>query len=157
MLTEQPGSFSVGGKDNVSLFKRGELDDTAFPHCGDGVCDPWAENGASCTADCPQVPASCGNGSCDPGETCQSCAGDCGPCPLVDARPSGDAGPRTDAGLRTDTSPGNNLQGASGCGCEMWSAGDGWLLLAALALPLLGMARARRRRPPADQVRRRRW
>ncbi|NOY91899.1 MAG: hypothetical protein GXP55_11940 [Deltaproteobacteria bacterium] len=41
----------VDGPDNVALFHRGLFDDSAFPYCGDGVCDPNNET-ASCSVDC---------------------------------------------------------------------------------------------------------
>jgi protein-disulfide isomerase len=46
--------------------------------CGDGVCDPYAEDCSACPADCGSC---CGDGFCDPGdEDCSSCPGDCAPC-----------------------------------------------------------------------------
>jgi hypothetical protein len=38
--------------------------------CGDGTCDPAAENCLSCEDDCGACPANCGNGTLDPGELC---------------------------------------------------------------------------------------
>jgi len=52
--------------------------------CGDGSCDP-GEDCTGCPGDCgvcPVVPF-CGDGSCDPGEDCTGCPGDCGVCPVV--------------------------------------------------------------------------
>jgi choice-of-anchor B domain-containing protein len=51
------------------------------PVCGDGTCDA-GEDCASCAADCPSFPiggASCGNGLCEAGdgEDCVSCPADC--------------------------------------------------------------------------------
>lgn len=47
--------------------------------CGDGSC-AGGETCESCAADCGACSPSCGNGSCDEGESCESCAGDCGDC-----------------------------------------------------------------------------
>jgi hypothetical protein len=49
------------------------------PRCGDGVCDPL-ETCRLCAADCG-VCNVCGDLHCDAGETCSSCAGDCAVCP----------------------------------------------------------------------------
>ncbi len=47
--------------------------------CGNGVCDP-TETCMGCASDCG---ACCGNGGCQPalGEDCMTCASDCGSCP----------------------------------------------------------------------------
>jgi hypothetical protein len=42
--------------------------------CGDGVCDP-SESCGTCSEDCG---ACCGDGVCDPTEDCGTCAADCG-------------------------------------------------------------------------------
>jgi len=49
--------------------------------CGDGKCDaPWETDG-NCAADCASaVEPTCGDGSCDKGETCWQCPSDCGSC-----------------------------------------------------------------------------
>jgi hypothetical protein len=47
------------------------------PRCGDGTCDP-IETCRSCASDCP-CPARCGDAHCDPPETLASCPGDCTP------------------------------------------------------------------------------
>lgn len=50
--------------------------------CGDGVCTPGTgESCTSCAADCGSC-AGCGDGTCSPssGESCASCALDCGAC-----------------------------------------------------------------------------
>lgn len=44
----------------------------AAPGCGDGQCDFNGGEPATCPEDC------CGDGFCDPGETAQICAADCG-------------------------------------------------------------------------------
>jgi hypothetical protein len=46
--------------------------------CGDGVCDPF-ESCRLCPGDCGHCQV-CGDFFCDPGETCADCPGDCGPC-----------------------------------------------------------------------------
>jgi hypothetical protein len=51
--------------------------------CGDATCvlgeqDPAGAN--FCAADCPLATCNDGNGTCDPGETCDTCPGDCGDC-----------------------------------------------------------------------------
>jgi hypothetical protein len=42
---------SVPGNDQCSLLVRGTFDPAAFPHCGDGACDP-TETASSCPSDC---------------------------------------------------------------------------------------------------------
>ena len=52
------------------------------PFCGDGICDP-DETCASCAQDCgtcPPPPPTCGDGTCNGDETCESCPTDCGAC-----------------------------------------------------------------------------
>lgn len=51
--------------------------------CGDGLCDP-DETCASCPDDCgicPPPPPVCGDGVCNGDETCSTCPQDCGICP----------------------------------------------------------------------------
>jgi len=52
-----------------------------FPRCGDGTCE-LGETRLSCPEDCIQPPV-CGDGLCEiqDGESCASCAADCGACP----------------------------------------------------------------------------
>jgi hypothetical protein len=58
--------------------------------CGDGACEP-GESCALCSQDCGACP-SCGNGVCNPTEDCSSCPGDCGACPCAhDPCASGEA------------------------------------------------------------------
>lgn len=52
----------------------GAKTDCALPYCPNGACEQAC--GLVCGAACV---ATCGNGTCDPGESCTSCAGDC-PC-----------------------------------------------------------------------------
>ena len=47
--------------------------DASWPHCGDGVCNTALEDCRLCPQDCTCAPI-CGDGFCDPGETCP---GDC--------------------------------------------------------------------------------
>ena len=65
--------------------------------CGDGVCTAGRENASSCYADCGR----CGDGVCTGGETCASCAGDCGACTPPPATPP--AASRTAPPTRTPT------------------------------------------------------
>jgi hypothetical protein len=50
--------------------------DATQPHCGDGKCDPL-ETCRMCPGDCGACPAVCGDSFCDPGETAANCPGDC--------------------------------------------------------------------------------
>jgi len=47
--------------------------------CGNWVCEAW-ENSGTCPGDCPV----CGDGKCSKslGESCLTCAADCGKCPF---------------------------------------------------------------------------
>ena len=58
-------------------------DDCGYPfpteYCGDGSCNSGEWCG-SCPGDCGECPASCGDGWCNGGEDCSSCSGDCGEC-----------------------------------------------------------------------------
>lgn len=47
--------------------------------CGDGSCN-GNEACDTCAADCGTCPPGCPDGVCDNGETCNSCPQDCGPC-----------------------------------------------------------------------------
>jgi hypothetical protein len=70
---------SIAGTDNVTLYTRGEFDASRFPHCGDGYCDPWNEDGVLCPTDCDGDVPICGRGGCTGNETCESCPEDCCP------------------------------------------------------------------------------
>ncbi len=49
--------------------------------CGNGMCDP-DESCSACPADCgPCDDEGCGNGLCEADESCEDCAADCGECP----------------------------------------------------------------------------
>lgn len=52
----------------------------AGPSCGDGSCD-GGETCKTCAKDCGACTAACGDGSCNGTENCQSCSQDCGNCP----------------------------------------------------------------------------
>ena len=71
------------------LYCIGQYDGSNF--CGDGIinfglneiCDDGANNGkyGYCKSDCSGfVPAVCGDGVCNNGESCSSCSADCGAC-----------------------------------------------------------------------------
>jgi len=49
------------------------------PTCGNGECDP-GESCRNCPEDCGSCGPVCGNGECESGETCFNCAKDCGEC-----------------------------------------------------------------------------
>ena len=55
-----------------------EFDVTASGACGNGTCDA-GETCSSCAGDCGPC-TRCGDNRCDAGETCTSCATDCGAC-----------------------------------------------------------------------------
>lgn len=52
----------------------------AAPSCGDGSCGA-GETCKTCAKDCGSCPAACGDGTCNPTENCQTCSQDCGNCP----------------------------------------------------------------------------
>jgi hypothetical protein len=49
------------------------------PVCGDNTCDP-GEDCMNCPGDCGPCPPVCGNNTCEMGEDCMNCPADCGPC-----------------------------------------------------------------------------
>jgi len=51
------------------------------PECGDNVCN-GAETCGTCPGDCGACPVTCPDGTCDSTETCSSCPSDCGACPV---------------------------------------------------------------------------
>ena len=54
-------------------------------NCGDGTCDP-PESCATCSQDCgPCGGGGCGNNVCTPNESCEDCPQDCGACPCAHA------------------------------------------------------------------------
>lgn len=82
-----------------SGFQECALDGRSFDDCdcgtacGNGVCDP-TETCTSCPGDCGTCPTvGCGDGSCArPAETCATCAVDCGSCPIASCGDSSCAG-----------------------------------------------------------------
>jgi uncharacterized protein YkwD len=59
--------------------------------CGDGKCRQ-GETCETCAADCGECPApepepACGDGTCDASEDCASCEADCGTCPAPEPEP----------------------------------------------------------------------
>ena len=80
---------SVDPAENCALGRDGDGDglagcadpdcDVQCAACGDGVCNPL-ESCRLCPADCGACPLVCGDFVCDPGETCSGCPGDCGGC-----------------------------------------------------------------------------
>ncbi len=48
--------------------------------CGDGSCD-FGEACDSCPSDCGACAATCGDGTCESVESCKQCPADCGACP----------------------------------------------------------------------------
>jgi hypothetical protein len=56
--------------------------------CGDAVCN-GGETCSSCAQDCGECPAVCGDDECNGTETCSSCAQDCGACPATNTPYSG--------------------------------------------------------------------
>ena len=48
-------------------------------YCGDGLCNS-GENCSSCAGDCGGCGPVCGNSVCESGENCSNCSGDCGAC-----------------------------------------------------------------------------
>lgn len=97
------------------------------PSCGDGTCDS-GETPLGCPADCRQDLAVCGNGTCESGEDCLSCPGDCTECNLQDI-------------LKRST---------DGCAASPTSATPGSSLPILLALALLATTLRLRRRLDAQ-------
>jgi len=73
--------------DTKSLLCIGPLD-----YCGDDICSlGLGETYLSCFADCGKY-GYCGDGICKRGETCSSCASDCGACSVVTPGDRGSSG-----------------------------------------------------------------
>lgn len=68
------------------------------PFCGDGTCN-GGETCGSCASDCGACPV-CGDGTCNGTENCSSCASDCGACTANCAQ--------FNVALNTNSSAGNN-------------------------------------------------
>ena len=79
--TAQCGSDGCGGSCGTCDTHYDCLTGTCVyvPYCGDATCDD-GESCDSCPGDCGEC---CGNGSCEAGfgENCSTCASDCGECP----------------------------------------------------------------------------
>jgi hypothetical protein len=75
-ITEPTRTFRNKGGDQVcsNAGCRKWFGRCAVASCGDGTCND-GETPSSCPADCH-----CGDGVCNGGETCSSCASDCGSC-----------------------------------------------------------------------------
>ena len=74
--------LSDGHAADGDLFDGQPSDSVAAPVCGNGTCEA-GESCSSCPGDCGACPPVCGNGTCEAGESCSSCLGDCGACPPV--------------------------------------------------------------------------
>ncbi|MFH0817545.1 MAG: LamG-like jellyroll fold domain-containing protein [Candidatus Micrarchaeota archaeon] len=73
--TQYPYSNANGAR--ASVFDWAPKTQKA-PTCGDGCC--WGETCSSCPGDCGACPVICGMYGCQAGETCSSCPSDCGSC-----------------------------------------------------------------------------
>ena len=72
-------SFCCMGKwDSECVTEAGWMCSVDCTTCGNGTCDP-GETCATC-ADCGTCAGRCGDGVCDPDESCSTCPFDCGPC-----------------------------------------------------------------------------
>ncbi|MCH9685977.1 MAG: metallophosphoesterase [Deltaproteobacteria bacterium] len=86
--TEQPpppGTTGCVGSDCTADTSGGgpgcAPTDAACPVCGNGACDP-GETCSDCPADCgPCDGLGCGNAQCEAQESCEDCPADCGECP----------------------------------------------------------------------------
>ena len=69
------------GDSFIDLDDAGCIDkkDTDESNCGDSVCE-GGETCLTCAADCGTCPPVCGDGNCDPTEDCNLCVQDCGSC-----------------------------------------------------------------------------
>jgi hypothetical protein len=76
--TDDVCSENAGGCDHPNNEKPCDDGDvcTTADSCHDGVCVPGPVD-----PECTPPPSGCGNGTCDEGETCGTCPGDCGECP----------------------------------------------------------------------------
>jgi len=57
-----------------------QYDSSTCPVCGDGQCN-YGETCSTCATDCGTCPPTCGDGQCNGEETCLTCSQDCGVCP----------------------------------------------------------------------------
>lgn len=79
--TEGTTEGSAPGGDDPEQPGAGEEGSETEPTCGDGTCDA-GENCDDCPGDCGACEADpvCGDGTCDESEDCESCEADCGEC-----------------------------------------------------------------------------
>jgi len=61
-------------------FTLNACEGACAPACGDGTCNP-NESCSTCSQDCGACSV-CGDGWCEQGESCSSCSSDCGACPV---------------------------------------------------------------------------
>jgi MYXO-CTERM domain-containing protein len=122
-------SASVSYVDGVSLFQVGSFDESAFPHCGDGVCD-GAETALNCPKDCAPVTLSDAGADGNSGRTGKSDSG----------VPPGPPGPGVVGAQPSATS-------SSGCACRAAepNRGDTSFEWFAAVGALVFVARGRRR------------
>jgi hypothetical protein len=85
LFGHEPTADLDGGFDNMAAVSLGsgvDFLDADFGYqmsCGNGTCQP-GESCSSCSADCGACPPVCGNEDCEAGESCSSCSADCGAC-----------------------------------------------------------------------------
>jgi hypothetical protein len=107
--TEVGGTCESNGSCTIACIVSGQT-------CPCGIAS-ISKQAITCKADCP---AGCGNGACDPGETNQTCPGDCTPSGGTTSSSSG-GGASSGGG---STSSGGTSGGGSGTG-DGGAAGDG--------------------------------
>lgn len=78
-LDPSPGSSGAADDGDDPSSSEATTVTTAAPSCGDGTCD-LGESCASCESDCNVCPDVCGDGQCTANESCGSCEADCGIC-----------------------------------------------------------------------------
>lgn len=81
-------SKGPNGNSNLNwlLYKFGVCEDPGFAVCDNAVCEV-GETCSSCAADCGACTTPCGNGTCSATENCASCEADCGSCPTGPQNP----------------------------------------------------------------------
>lgn len=118
-----PSRISTGGA--VAACQPGERLACSCPAVGGApatsgfrTCDVRGVAGECSCAASPPGPVRCGDGRCDPGEDCSTCADDCGQCPRCNYAPScSDAvGVPTMPALRADLCIGDHPAAAPGDG-----------------------------------------
>jgi len=88
LTVDSASGFSAGDKLTVVDFSGPAPDIGAFefkgnapkPYCGDGACNN-GETCTSCAGDCGACSSYCGDSTCDEDESCSTCSDDCGACP----------------------------------------------------------------------------